>query len=335
MGMMAFTVWFSRYFKIHNITLLACNSIIICSSFTREMLVTGQVTGLIFGALALIAHLSDKFLFNKTFYALPLITLLSALVIDLKPNIFLFPFLAIILIYRNSMVIKTLIAVPILYTILFLGLIQWTEVNLLRSWISNLNAINDYTSNNTLFGSKNGWQVINGLVESNGLPFLFSVIPVVTYLLVGIVGLLLVGKARPAIGVSFTLISPFFYTYFHFYSFFPLALVFSLYLSQKRNYLLMGVFLSTFLASYRIVENLPVLVIAVILLVPILLLDASIKDIFLFVLGWLSFIPARLVLLKIVQGEIQYMSVLLSLLMLLWFSLFVHMNQKREAVAVK
>jgi hypothetical protein len=161
------------------------------------------------------------------------------------------------------------------------------------------------------------------------------VIPVVTYLLVGIVGLLLVGKARPAIGVSFTLISPFFYTYFHFYSFFPLALVFSLYLSQKRNYLLMGVFLSTFLASYRIVENLPVLVIAVILLVPILLLDASIKDIFLFVLGWLSFIPARLVLLKIVQGEIQYMSVLLSLLMLLWFSLFVHMNQKREAVAVK
>ncbi|NDE12953.1 MAG: hypothetical protein EBZ99_04940, partial [Actinobacteria bacterium] len=90
-GMMAFTAWFTRYFKISNITLLICNSIIICSSFTREMLVTGQVTGLIFGALALIAHLSNKTILNKTLHAFPLITLLSALVVDLKPNIFLFP----------------------------------------------------------------------------------------------------------------------------------------------------------------------------------------------------------------------------------------------------
>jgi hypothetical protein len=317
-GMVAFIGWFSKYFKISNLCIFVCNSIIICSSFTREMFVTGQLTGLLFGFLALLAYLSKQACNNKSAHAQLWLICLTTIIIDLKPNIFLLPFLAIILIYKCSILIKALVTIPALYILSLYGLSVWTNTNLFASWIANLNGINDYTKNNTLYGSKNIWQVINTLVSSNIQPNLFSVIPGISYLTVGIIGLLLVGKSKTAIGISLTLISPFFYSYFHFYSFFPIALVFTLYFFQNRNLIFLGIFLSTILVSYKVSDNLIVLFIAAISVAFVLFTEMHPRDTFLFVSGWLLSIPMRIYLLKLVQDEIKYMSILLSLLMMIW-----------------
>lgn len=317
-GMAAFLSFFLRYFRLSSIQVLICNSVFILSSFNREVLVTGQVTGLIFGLLALFAFLLERASDNSIFVALAPLTVLVVLVIDFKPNIMLFPLVSLILICRKSLLWPLIISVGITYLFCMSILYIWTKSNLFALWIQNLFGINNYGSNKTLFGTKNLWQILNE-VYGGALPsWFFSFVPLSCYVLVNLFGLILVKKRREALGLSFLLLAPFFYSYFHYYSFFPIALVMLVYTLKQKNMFLFGFLVSAYLITYKVSENIGFLGVSLFMLCIIVVFDGGVRSIAVLSLGWFSSTLIRLFLNELIREEILYMSVVLSLLLVTW-----------------
>lgn len=317
-GMAAFLSFFLRYFRISSIQVLTCNSVLIISSFSREVLVTGQVTGLIFGFLALFAFLLERASKDSSIVALAPLTVLVVLVIDLKPNIMLFPLVSLILIYRKSLLRPLFITVGITYLI-FIGILNmWTRSNLLALWIQNLFGINNYDSNRTLFGAKNFWQIFNEVYGSELPSWFFSFVPLSCYVLVNLLGLTFLNRSKDALGLSFVLIAPFFYSYFHYYSFFPIALVMLFYTVKQKNMFLFGFLVSAYLITHKVSDNVGFLGVSFILLCIIVAFDGGVRSIAVLTLGWFSSTFIRLSLNSLIREEIVYMSVVLSLLLVTW-----------------
>jgi len=185
-------------------------------------------------------------------------------------------------------------------------------------WVNNLVGLNNYESNPTLFGTKNFWQVINKTSTFEIPQGIFSIMPLLCFMIIGSLGLLLTIKKKELIGVSLTLLAPFFYSYFHYYSFFPIAMVLLFYIAKQRNFLLLGFYCSTYLITYKVNENIGLLLVSLLLLGLFLSLDWGLRSTVMFSIGWVTSLMMRLLLSGVLQDEILYMSVVLSVLMLVW-----------------
>lgn len=317
-GMVTFISWFLRYFKLSPIQLCIYNSVLISSSFTREVLVNGQITGLLFGCLALLVHLLETNHLKSRFINRLSFMILTVLIIDFKPNIIIFPLLALLLIYRKSLILNMLTSVTLFYSALLIALSFSTKTNLFSAWVKNLVGINNYESNPSLFGTKNFWQVINRASTPEIPQGVFSIMPLFSFVIVGSLGLLLIVKKRESIGVSLTLIAPFFYSYFHYYSFFPIAMVSLFYIAKQKQFLLLGFYCSTYLVTSRVNDNIGFLLISLLLFGFFLTLDSGIRSTVMFSLGWITSLMMRLLISEVLQDEILYMSIVLSSLMIIW-----------------
>ena len=185
-------------------------------SCTREMLATGQITGVIFGLVGIgyfLTH-SEKLFFNAAG------GLLFAIAADLKPNLVVMLILGIY-IYLQKIRLTVFLMGFLTLGHLFVNLV--TSKFLELEWLDVLRTVSDPESNPHSSGTRTIWPLISELLGINGLP---TLIPVMTFLILSLVLLVLLGIKRDFIYLVALVLVPVSYSYFHLYSFFPIALIF-------------------------------------------------------------------------------------------------------------
>jgi hypothetical protein len=268
-------------------------------SSTREIFVNGQLTGILLGVFAACSYVlklsHEKSLrmncvlicFTKILTGLSLI-----FVLDAKVNVFLFPVLFIIMRYKG-------------YRFLLLGIILWTLHQvfysvkignfLLLSWYENLRWTSNYEVHSNLYGSLGFWQIINNFFQ---IKFLFDFGPPITFLIFGLLSLRYARSGSFILPLCLSFLTNYFYSYFHYYSFFPI-LVLILYLVILYNSpFLLGFIISSMVISFNLSTfNLLISIVIMVLLITLYTFK-SIKGDLLFIFGWCLSLLARLIFLE-------------------------------------
>jgi hypothetical protein len=228
--------------------------VLLFSSSTREILVNGQITGLILGVFALLQRFlatSNTGIYNNRLYPLVNISktfmcgFATFFLLDIKPNVTLIPVLILILYTRNFSAF--VIGFVLWFSHLFFASLIVGD-NLLLSWYQNLTNVTSYEKNSDLFGSLGIWQILNTLSLS---PTLFEILPVLSFLLIGIFAKRFLRKGRIEIALLFAFLANYFYTYFHFYSFFPILSFIFYELLRNRNFFALGLSISSMFLSFN------------------------------------------------------------------------------------
>jgi hypothetical protein len=185
-------------------------------SCTREILATGQITGVIFGLIGIgyLLTQSEKLIFNAVggFF--------FAIAADLKPNLVAMLILGIY-IYLQKV---RLLVFPFLSVILgHLSVNLATSKFLEREWLDILKTVSNPEINPHSSGTRTIWPLIIEQLDIGSIP---SLIPVMTFLILSSSLLILLGTKRDFIYLIALILVPVSYSYFHLYSFSPIALMF-------------------------------------------------------------------------------------------------------------
>ena len=268
-------------------------------SSTREIFVNGQLTGILLGVFAACSYVLKLSYENSLRMNCVLICLTKILtglslifLLDAKINVFLFPVLFLTIRYKG-------------YRFLLVGIILWTSHQvfysikignfLLLSWYENLRFTSNYEINSNLYGSLGFWQIVNNFFQ---IKFLFDFGPPMTFLIFGLLSLRYArsGSFIPPLCLSF--LTNYFYSYFHYYSFFPI-LVLILYLIILHNSpFLLGLITSSMVISFNLSTfNLLISILVMVLLITLYTFKSIKSDLF-FVFGWCLSLLARVVFLE-------------------------------------
>lgn len=289
-GLIIFLLTF-KYLNSNNTILLF---LLLTFSSTREILVNGQVTGILIGLFStfytLIKYLNiRKTILRKIHYYLlnTLAGLIFIFLLDIKPNLFLFPLLVV------AIIIPCRLA-------LFIGAFAWLLHQayysllignlLLIGWYNNLLSVVAYEENPNLYGSLGIWQLLNQ-VQFN--QYILQILPVITFMLCGYLSLR-ISKKRSISAVLFLAFSTnYFYTYFHFYSFLPILAIMVYWIFLSKHIFLAGFFVSSMEFSFNLNYLNSLLSIALLTLVLILYKFPKETDSRFFVSGWITYMVVR------------------------------------------
>lgn len=259
-------------------------------SSSREILVNGQTTGILMGIFAYVfsalrsTDLDPKFLLGvkSTAFVFPAISV--AFLIDLKPNLLLFPLIALFIYFRNFVVPVIALLIWMFHQILFSYFVgEW----LLLAWLDNLNSVTSYELNPTLFGSLGPWQLLTSLELPNEL---MENGPVLTFIISGLVSIKLAIQQRFHSSMFVAFASNYFYSYFHFYSFFPLLSYLTVIVLTGRSIYLAGFFISSMQFSFNTnIVSVQLASIALLLVLAFAFKFNSIKESAIFGAGWITF----------------------------------------------
>jgi hypothetical protein len=200
------------------------------SAAFRENLVDIQITGHILLLLSIGVLLWEKF--NETKdpiyrYASHFSFLFA---IDLKPNLTIVFVLVFLLTSRAPS--NTYIELVCIFLSLYVALGLFTKTNLLIEWSRVLLLISDGSKSTDIYGSVSIWQILNNfqLISRH-----LSVISIVVFAVVACMAFLLVKIHRNEKAIQISILAPFFYSFFQFYSFTPIvALLLVVSLNSKR-----------------------------------------------------------------------------------------------------
>ena len=280
-------------------TKLALILFMLLFSSTREIFVNGQLTGILLGVFSAcyyvlkLCHEKSLRMNRASIYFAKTLTGFSMIfLLDAKVNVFLFPVLFIIIRYKG-------------YRLLLLGIIFWTLHQvfysfkigsfLLLSWYENLRFTSNYEVHSDLYGSLGFWQIVNNFFQ---IKYLYDFGPPITFLIFGLLGLRYARSDSfiPPLCLSF--LSNYVYSYFHYYSFFPI-LVLILYLVILYNSpFLLGFITSSMVISFNLSTfNLLVSIVVMVLLITFYSFK-SIKGDLLFIFGWCFSLLARVIFLE-------------------------------------
>jgi hypothetical protein len=270
---------------------------LITFSSTREILVNGQTTGIVVGVFALLQKYlrkSNSFhesLNRKFFYAL-LISAANGIgiffILDLKPNIGLFPIVVILMISRNLISFAFGLLFWTFHLILFS---TYTHSNLIMAWLANLSKVTNVDENRNLFGSLGFWQIVNVLPLSS---LVIEILPVVTFFLVGFLAIWFVRSGNYETALFLAFLTNYFYSYFHFYSFFPILAFILIRLIRNNHMLTLGIVISSMEFSFN--SNMKITTVASLILLTVVIIFFRFENssrTFYFILGWLLSIAAK------------------------------------------
>lgn len=324
LGGCLFLYWFTKTLNIPLPALAMLSTAICLGSYTREVLVNGQVTGIIFGGVALLALILEATM-SKHLRLVKASTAIGIAIflIDVKPNLTIFLLLYILITSGIKRKLAYISATTTAYLGLFTYLSLVTNSNLFMSWWKTLTLLNDYSTNSTLFGSVNLWQIINVTRGSGSFDLLLTVAPILCYLGISILGLFLAPGNRKLIGLELIILAPFLYSYWHYYSFLPLIIVIMTSFIRKENLILFGSTLSFSFVSFQIVDNLVLIMLLGIVSSLLVYKYFGVHHLLTFVTGYLVSTSARWVFEKLVTSDLLLKSISVSLLVLLWFITYV------------
>lgn len=319
LGGILFFQWYERSLHLNSTIVLVISTTICLGSFTREVLVNGQVTGIIFGGIAALAKLVDSKLDGSLKTLTPIaIVSITTFLIDLKPNLTLFLLLYILITSNLQRKIAYIGMTFFVYVTLFIYLSFSTKSNLIMSWFSILLNLNDRTINDTLFGSVNIWQIFN-LYSQKGsnFDFFLTYAPLLIYITIGIAGLSLAIR-RNITGLNLVILAPFFYSYWHYYSFLPLIMVILAGFAYSKNLFLLGIAISFSLVSFFVTNNLiPLFVLGVSIVLVVIFLDGF-RNWKMFIAGFLVSSIFRSLLEVTIESDILLKSIYVTTLVFIW-----------------
>lgn len=270
--------------------------VFLCLTFssTREILVNGQTTGIIFGLLALIFYAfsnlsSTQDFSNKTKFILLSSSAFSiAFIVDIKPNLVIFP-IAILAIYfrRRSPLLFALIIWVAHQTIVSLN----TGTFLIKSWFTNLTSVTTYEINPTLFGSLGPWQLLNGLNLPNSI---MEYGPLSTFIICGLMAIHFALRRDLTNAIILAFASNYLYSYFHYYSFLPFLAYLTVRVLAGNSLFFAGFFISSMQFSFnKDGVSITLASIMMLLLLVIAFRFESMQKSLFFIVGWLSYLVLK------------------------------------------
>ena len=289
-GLVIFLLIF-KYFNSNNTILLF---VLLTFSSTREILVNGQVTGILLGLFSafysLIIYTNNRktILKNLNYYLLSAVAgTIFMFLMDIKPNLFLFPLSVLALI------------IPCRLTVL-IGIFGWLLHQayysftigdvLLISWYNNLLSVVVYKENPNLYGSLGIWQLLNQVHFNQ---YLLQILPIITFLFCGYLSLRL-SKTRSISSALFLAFSTnYFYTYFHFYSFLPILAIMVYWIFLSKHIFFAGFLVSSMEFSFNLNYLNSLLSITLLALVLILYKFPKKTDSRFFASGWITYMVLR------------------------------------------
>lgn len=268
-------------------------------SSTREIFVNGQLTGILIGvftACFYIMRLSYENSLNMNrvlAYFVKILTGLSLIfLLDAKVNVFLFPVLFLIIRYKA-------------YRLALFGIIFWTLHQifysikigqfLLLSWYENLRFTSNYEIHSNLYGSLGFWQIVNNFFQ---IKFLFDFGPPITFLTLGLISLRYAKSGNYILPLCLSFLTNYVYSYFHFYSFFPILVLIVYIVILYNSPFILGFVTSSMVISFNLSTFNVSVSIAIMILFILLYTFKSLKSDLLFILGYSFSLLARVVFLE-------------------------------------
>lgn len=263
-------------------------------SSTREIFVNGQVTGLLLGLFStfyiLIKYINnhETMLKKYNYYLLnTLAGIIFVFLLDIKPNLFLFPILVVSII------------IPCRLTV-FIGIFAWLLHQayysllignlLLISWYRNLLSVVGYKENPNLYGSLGIWQFFNQIQFNQ---YLLQILPLLTFMFCGYLSLKIAKKRSMSAALFLAFSTNYFYTYFHFYSFLPILAIMVYWIFLSKSTFFAGLLISSMEFSFNVNYLNSLLSIALLTLVLILYKFPKKMDSHFFVSGWITYMVIR------------------------------------------
>jgi hypothetical protein len=273
-------------------------------SSTREIFVNGQLTGLLMGLFSTFyiliknAYEHKDELTNIKYYLFNVITgIILVFLLDIKPNLFLFPLLVVLIIYPCRLTVIIGIIVWVLHQAYFSLLIG----NILFiSWYENLLPVVTHKENPNFYGSLGIWQIFNQINLNQSL---LQILPAATFILCGYFSLKIAKKKSISLALFLAFSTNYFYTYFHFYSFLPILAIMVYWIFLSKSTFLVGFFVSNMEFSFNL-NNLNILLSIMLLLLILLLYKFPKKsDLYFFTAGWATNIFLRIGLFLFISTE--------------------------------
>ena len=184
-------------------------------SCSREILSTGQITGIMMGLLGLgYSLLKSKSKFSQTIAALAF-----AIVLDLKPHLYVV-FIVSVYIYHRKAIWLWVVSFYLImgHIIINFYFRTFLEYDLLRILL----AVSDTSTNPENSGTRTIWPLVRSVLQLGSLP---SFVPLLTFICLGLIVLLKVHRTPNLFYVFAGLLVPVTYNYFHLYSFLPIAIL--------------------------------------------------------------------------------------------------------------
>jgi hypothetical protein len=196
----------------HQIFVLSITSL--WFSCSREILSTGQITGILMGLIGIgYTLIQSKSKVIQVLGALPF-----AIVLDLKPHVFLLFIIALYVYFRR---IHGFFIVVFHMAIGHMFINFYCQTFIEDDWLKTLFAVSDTSDNPQSSGSRTIWPVVRSLLGLESVPSFF---PIVTFLTLGILVLIQIQKVPRFSMLYASLLVPVTYSYFHLYSFLPIAI---------------------------------------------------------------------------------------------------------------
>lgn len=217
----------------YRIILLFLSMVIYFSSF-REVFSTGQISGIVMGLVAIGIKLQKAHHLSLRILA----AVFFAIALDLKPNL-LFPIIVATYIYtkkyRDFLFVPLSLAFGSLLVNIYVGAFLQFE------WFQALQQITDPESNPTSTGTKVAWPIVVALFNLDAVP---TLAPLMLYFILSIV-LFFALYIKPSQGLwLLSFLIPLSYSYFHLYSFFPIAFLALAIAADRRMPYLLGISLA-------------------------------------------------------------------------------------------
>ena len=268
-------------------------------SSTREIFVNGQLTGILIGVFSAcfyvmkISHEKSLCMNRVLAYFVDILTGLSLIfLLDAKINVFLFPVLILIIRYKG-------------YRLALLGIILWilhqvfysVKIGniLLLSWYENLRFTSNYELHSNLYGSLGFWQIVNNFFQ---IKYLYDFGPPITFLILGLLSLRYAKSSNFILPLCLSFLTNYFYSYFHYYSFFPILALIVYFVILYNSPFLLGFVISSMVISFNLSTFNVLVSTAILVLLISLYTFKSIKSDLLFILGYFFSLLARLVFLE-------------------------------------
>lgn len=299
-------------------------------SSTREILVNGQTTGVllgVFSALYLVVKQLDntKLHMKKTsYYVFSIVSgLCCFFLLDMKPNVFLFPIMVLFTKIPGRSTILAGIFLWVSHQIFFsIALGEF----LFASWLTNLSQVISYSDNPNLYGSIGFWQIINQFFSNH---LMIQYLPIIVYLILGFISIRIAISKPFDIALFLAFSTNYIYSYFHFYTFFPILAFMLLRVLSINSPFIAGFLVSTMEFSFIIsTQN---VLLSVILLTFICIFYKFNFSVYFFVLGWISSIFLRYGLINYYQGNLYLAK---SIIVLIPFCLFLISIKKQEGSTI-
>jgi hypothetical protein len=184
-------------------------------SCSREILSTGQITGILMGLMGIgYTLIQSKSKVVQVLGALPF-----AIVLDLKPHVFLLFIIALYVYFRK---IHGFFIVVFHMAVGHMIINFYCQTFIEDDWIRTLFAVSDTSDNPQSSGSRTIWPVVRNLLGLESITIFF---PIVTFLTLGILVLIQIQKVPRFSLLYASLLVPVTYSYFHLYSFLPIAIL--------------------------------------------------------------------------------------------------------------